>query len=90
MLDKNDCLNLRGVNYSPFSYDEERIRRELSYGRRVNLNSIRGWLSFRAWERFGKEYIIRLRNAIRVTYDCGYRTMPRVQSLLVKQALYGV
>ncbi len=76
MLDKNDCLNLRGVNYSPFSYDKERIRRELSYGRRVNLNSIRGWLSFRAWERFGKEYIIRLRNAVRVAYNCGYRTMP--------------
>ena len=75
MLDSGGCRNLRGANYS-LPGDEERLRRELSYGRRVNLNSIRVWLSFRAWEKRGKDYLERLKKSIRIAFDCGYRTMP--------------
>ena len=71
-----DCAGLRGVNYYPFPGNEERIRKELSYGRRVDLNALRVWLSFHAWERDPESYALKVRDSVRVAYDCGYRTMP--------------
>ena len=71
----NDYRFLRGVNYG-FPADEEQLRRELSYGRRVNLNALRVWLSFHAWEREGENYVNRLVHSVRIAYECGYQTMP--------------
>ena len=71
-----DCAGIRGVNYYPFPTDEERLRRDLSYGRRVNLNALRVWLDFGTWEREGSVYISRLKESIRIAYECGYSTMP--------------
>ena len=75
MLNKEECALIRGVNYGLLT-EEAQMRKELSYGRRVNLNAIRTWLSFHAWERDGEAYLTRLRDAVRVAYDCGYRVMP--------------
>ena len=71
-----DCPGIRGVNYYPFPTDEERLRRELGYGRRVNLNALRVWLSADAWKREGEAYTQRLVESVRIAYDCGYRVMP--------------
>ncbi len=76
MLKPDECRRIRGVNYAPCPSDEARMRRELSYGRRVGLNAIRVWLSFRAWERLGEDYLNELKKAVRIAYDCGYRMMP--------------
>ncbi len=69
-----DGSALRGVNY-PFPADEERMRRELSYGRRVNLNAIRFWMNFRTWEK-DPDYLAKTVKSVRIAYECGYRTMP--------------
>ncbi|MBR4185420.1 MAG: cellulase family glycosylhydrolase [Clostridia bacterium] len=76
MKPMNDYRFVRGVNYYPFPTDEERLRRELSFGRRVNLNALRVWLDFHTWERRGADYVGRLVESVRVAYDCGYQTMP--------------
>ena len=76
MTGREECGAIRGVNYSPFLTDEAQIRKELSYGRRVGLNAIRGWLSFHAWERDGAAYLARVKKSVQIAYDCGYRTMP--------------
>ena len=75
MLTREEGRGLRGVNYG-FPQEEERLRRELSYGRRVGLNALRTWLSFHAWEKEGKAYLDRLKKAIAIAYESGYRTMP--------------
>ena len=76
MTNRTECASLRGVNYYPFPSDEARLRRELFYGRRVNLNALRVWLDFHAWERDGNAYLARLKESVRIAFDCGYRTMP--------------
>ena len=76
MTPQSDYRFLRGVNYYPFPTDEARLRRELAFGRRVHLNSIRVWLSFREWQRDPEGYVRRLVGSVRVAYDCGYTTMP--------------
>ena len=76
MKPQPDYRFVRGVNYYPFPSDEERLRRELSYGRRVNLNALRVWLSFHAWQRDPDAYIRALVDSVRIAYDCGYQTMP--------------
>ena len=76
MIHLPDCAGLRGVNYYPFPTDEARLRRELAFGRRVNLNALRVWLDFHTWERHGDDYLRRLRESVRTAFDCGYRTMP--------------
>jgi len=75
MLNKEECAGIRGVNYGLLT-EEAQMRKELSYGRRVNLNAIRTWLSFHAWERDGEAYLGRLKESVRIAYDCGYRVMP--------------
>ena len=74
MLNKEECAGIRGVNYGLLT-EEAQMRKELSYGRRVNLNAIRTWLSFHAWERDGEAYLGRLKESVRIAYNCGYRVM---------------
>lgn len=70
-----DYSFIRGVNYG-MQGDEATLRRDLGYGKRVNLNSTRIWLSFQAYEKDPKAYIERLRSYIRTAHDMGYSTMP--------------
>lgn len=76
MLTKEECMLVRGVNYDPFPADGERMRRELSYGKRLDLNAIRVWLDFHEWERDGINYLRKVKDSVRVAYECGYRTLP--------------
>ncbi|MFB3778727.1 MAG: hypothetical protein ACE141_14000 [Bryobacteraceae bacterium] len=70
-----DYSFIRGVNYG-MQGDEATLRRDLGYGKRINLNSTRIWLNFQAYEKDSKAYIERLRNYIRIAHDVGYSTMP--------------
>ena len=65
---------VRGVNHY-ISFGEQ-LKRELGYGKRVNLNSLRVWLDYRTYAREKDAYIERLVRFVRESYDCGYRVMP--------------
>lgn len=65
---------VRGVNY--YQCEEEQLRRELGYGKRVNLNAVRIWLNRTEYEKNPKKYIEKLVNYVRICYDCGYQVMP--------------
>ncbi len=70
-----DYSHIRGVNYG-MQGDEATLRRDLGYGKRLNLNSTRIWLSYQGYEKDPKGYIERLRNYIRISKSLGYSTMP--------------
>jgi len=65
---------VRGVNYNPKPADQ--ARRELAYGKRVNLNQVRFWCSPWAYQQDKEGYIEKLRAFIRVCHECGYGAMP--------------
>jgi hypothetical protein len=65
---------VRGVNH--YQCGEEQLRRELGYGKRVNLNAVRIWLDRGWYERNPEKYIADLVNYVRICYDCGYQVMP--------------
>ncbi|MBO7653657.1 MAG: cellulase family glycosylhydrolase [Kiritimatiellae bacterium] len=69
-----DCSRIRGVCYG--ITPEERARRELGYGSRVGLNTVRVGLSPRGYEREGERYIKRIVDFVRVCDSCGYKSMP--------------
>ena len=71
----NDYRHIRGVCYS-YLGDEERMRRELGYGARVGLNSIRFWTSAVRYETEGDAYIQSIKRKVQIAYDCGYTSMP--------------
>ena len=50
-----DCSQIRGVCYNPTPADQ--ARRELAYGKRVNLNAVRFWMSQSAYEKRGDAYL---------------------------------
>ena len=69
-----DCSRIRGVCYG--ITPEAQARRELGYGSRVGLNTVRFWLSPRVYEREGEGYIKRIVDFVRVCDSCGYKSMP--------------
>jgi hypothetical protein len=71
----NDYRHIRGVCYS-YLGDEERMRRELGYGARVGLNSIRFWTSAARYESEGDAYIQGIKRKVQIAYECGYTSMP--------------
>ena len=70
-----DYSHIRGVCYS-YLGDKEQMRRELGYGRRVGLNSIRFWTSAERYENEGDAYIQSIKKKVQIAYDCGYTSMP--------------
>lgn len=69
-----DCTKIRGVCYG--ITPEEQARRELAYGSRVGLNTVRFWLSPGAFKSKGDEYIQQIVTFVRVCDSCGYKSMP--------------
>ncbi len=69
-----DCTKIRGVCYG--MTPEEQARRELAYGSRVGLNTVRFWLSPGAFQSKGDEYIQQVVAFVRVCDSCGYKSMP--------------
>lgn len=71
----NDYRFVCGVCYQ-INPDEEMMRKELSYGTRVGLNSIRFWTSADRYEKDGDAYIAKIKRQVQVAYECGYTFMP--------------
>lgn len=80
-----DCSQIRGVcidtadklGGKPFTdADEEQARRELGYGRRVNLNAARVWIYQNLYEEHGDQYIESVVKYVRILDECGYKCMP--------------
>lgn len=71
---KIDCTKIRGVCYG--ITPEEQARRELAYGSRVGLNTVRFWLSPGTFQSKGDEYIQQVVAFVRVCDSCGYKSMP--------------
>ena len=69
-----DCTKIRGVCYG--ITPEEQARRELAYGSRVGLNTVRFWLSPGTFSSKGDEYIQQVVAFVRVCDSCGYKSMP--------------
>jgi len=87
-----DCLkpygHLRGFNYTPSTasndvafwrdYDEALVERELTYARRLGLNSARPFLAYAVYEHEPQAFLRRLRHFVRAAHDRGISTMPVV------------
>ena len=70
-----DYSFIRGVNYD-MNDDQATIERDLGYARRINLNSTRIWLSYKAYEEDPQGFITRLQNYIRISQQMGITTVP--------------
>lgn len=70
-----DYSFVRGVNYGMYG-DQATIERDLGYAKRINLNSTRIWLSYKAYEKDPQGYIAQLQNYLRTSYRMGFTTMP--------------
>lgn len=69
-----DCAKIRGVCYG--IRQEADARRELAYGSRVGLNTVRFWLSRGAFAKSGDKYVRQIVDFVRVCDSCGYKSMP--------------
>ena len=69
-----DCAKIRGVCYG--IRPEETVRRELAYGTRVGLNTVRFWLSGGAYAQSGDRYVKQVVDFVRTCHSCGYKSMP--------------
>ena len=69
-----DCSKIRGVCYNMRPEDE--ARRDLGYGARVGLNTVRFWLNRMAFAKLGGDYVSKVVDFVRVCDSCGYKSMP--------------
>lgn len=69
-----DCSKIRGVCYG--IRPEATVRKELAYGTRVGLNTVRFWLSQGAYAQAGDRYVKQVVDFVRVCHSCGYKSMP--------------
>lgn len=72
----NDYSFIRGVCYGGWDKDENEIRRDLGYGKRVGLNSVRFWISPYEFEKSGEAYLQKVQRFVRICFECGYTSMP--------------
>ena len=70
-----DYAFIRGVNYG-MKTDPAIVRRDLSYAKRLGLNSVRIWLSYRRFEEIGAEYIAQLVTFVRTCHEEGVSVVP--------------
>ncbi|MDO5308682.1 MAG: cellulase family glycosylhydrolase [Planctomycetia bacterium] len=71
---KIDCSQIRGVCY-PITPRDQAIK-ELGYGKRVNLNAVRFWLSRPSFQKYGDQYIQQVVDFVRLCDEHGYKSMP--------------
>lgn len=73
----SDYSFIRGVCHGPWpDFNEERIRKELSYCSRLNINSIRFWLSQEEYEKNGDTYLNMIENFMELCNEYGISSMP--------------
>lgn len=66
---------IKGVNYG-MPKDDAITLRDLGYAKRLGVNSVRIWLSYRAYEERGAAYIQRLVDYVRTCHSVGVSVMP--------------
>lgn len=71
----NDYSFIKGVNYG-MKADPAIVRRDLSYGKRLGVNSVRIWLSYRQFEELGQAYIDQLVRYVRTCHEEGVSVVP--------------
>jgi len=71
----NDYSFIKGVNYG-LKTDPAIVRRDLSYARRLGLNSVRIWLSYHRFEELGQTYIDQLVTFVRTCHGEGVSVVP--------------
>ncbi len=69
-----DCSKIRGVCY--YGSSPEEIRRELGYGKQVDLNAVRFWLNPRSYSLRKDDYVKEVVSFVRICHQCGYKSMP--------------
>ncbi len=70
-----DYSFIKGVNYGMPANDDI-TRRDLGYAKRLGINSVRIWLSYKAYEEKKEAYIGRLVDYVRTCHDEGVTVMP--------------
>ncbi len=71
-----DVSAIRGVNYEFEGKSEARWRSDLELGKRVNLNSVRIWLSLDAYTKDPTGYISSIERFVQLCGEMGYTVMP--------------
>ena len=66
---------IRGVNYG-LKADPAIVRRDLSYAKRLGINSVRIWLSWQAYDDLGPIYLDRLVTFVRTCHSEGVSVVP--------------
>ena len=73
----DDYSSIRGVNYgSGYRNDQATIERDLGYAKRLNLNSLRVWLSYRRYQEDPEGFLDSVENFVRTGHRLGFTTMP--------------
>lgn len=70
-----DYSFIRGVNYG-MKADPAIVRRDLGYAKRLGINSVRIWLSYRRFEEAGQAYIDQLVTFVRTCHGEGVSVVP--------------
>jgi len=72
-----DYSSIRGVNYgSGWRNDQATIERDLGYAKRLNINSLRVWLSFGRYQQDPEGFLDSVENFVRTANGLGFTTMP--------------
>ena len=74
-LRTNDYSWVRGTHYYPTN-DAAVIARELGYGKRVGLNTIRFRMQMEDWRKDPNGYTEKIRTFVRRVWASGYWSMP--------------
>lgn len=70
-----DYSFIKGVCYGMRRNDADALR-ELGYAKRLGINSLRIWLSYRAFEEEGAAYIARLKHFVQLCHGEGFSVVP--------------
>ncbi|MBO2517295.1 MAG: hypothetical protein CW338_08510, partial [Clostridiales bacterium] len=62
-----DYSFIRGVNHRMGERDQ--TVRELSYAKRIGLNSIRFWMNYREYEKAPAEYLAKIKGFVQLCHE---------------------
>lgn len=71
---KTDYSKIRGVCYLGWRADDETVRQQLGYAKRIGINSTRIWLG--GYERNPQQFISSLKNYVKIANEMGISVMP--------------
>ncbi len=71
-----DPQSIKGCNYEFAHKDEAAWRRDLAFGKRIGLNSLRVWLEYDVYVQQPKSYVAFAQHFLRVCHEMGYTVLP--------------